>query len=157
MSGPSYPRVASFKTPDAFRQHLRACGASIAFDETLDAEAASPLAQPFELDGVHVGNRFCILPMEGWDGTSDGEPSDLTRRRWERFGVSGAQLIWGGEAVAVQHDGRANPDQLVLEPRPGGVAGATRSSPRTGIASAPTPTISSPGSAHPLRPLRGRR
>jgi NADPH2 dehydrogenase len=117
VSGPSYPRVASFKTPDAFRQHLRACGAAIAFDEALDAAATSPLAQPFELDGVRVGNRFCILPMEGWDGTADGEPSDLTRRRWERFGVSGAKLIWGGEAVAVQHDGRANPNQLVLEPR----------------------------------------
>jgi NADPH2 dehydrogenase len=117
VSGPSYPRVAALKTPDAFRQHLRACGASIAFDETLDAAATSPLAQPFELDGVHIGNRFCILPMEGWDGTADGEPSDLTRRRWERFGVSGAKLVWGGEAVAVQHDGRANPNQLVLEPR----------------------------------------
>jgi NADPH2 dehydrogenase len=117
VSGPSYPRVASFKTADAFRQHLGACGASIAFDEALDSPERSPLARPFELDGVRVGNRFCILPMEGWDGTADGEPSDLTRRRWERFGVSGAKLIWGGEAVAVQHDGRANPNQLVLEPR----------------------------------------
>ena len=113
----SYPRVASLKTADAFRQHLRACGASLAFDETVDGAGASPLAQPFELDGVRVGNRFCILPMEGWDGTADGEPSDLTRRRWQRFGLSGAKLIWGGEAVAVQHDGRANPNQLVLDAR----------------------------------------
>ena len=66
------PRVASFKTADAFRQHLRACGASLAFDDTLDAAGASPLARPFELDGIRVGNRFCILPMEGWDGTPDG-------------------------------------------------------------------------------------
>jgi len=111
---PSYPRVASLKTADALRSHLRSCGASIAFDDTLDPPGASPLAQPFELDGVRVGNRFCILPMEGWDGTADGHPSDLTRRRWQRFGISGAKLIWGGEAVAVQHDGRANPHQLVL-------------------------------------------
>jgi len=102
------------KTADAFRSHLAACGAAIAFDDTLDPPGASPLAQPFELDGVRVGNRFCILPMEGWDGTADGHPSDLTRRRWQRFGLSGAKLIWGGEAVAVQHDGRANPHQLVL-------------------------------------------
>ena len=47
--------------------------------------------------------------MEGWDGTADGQPSDLTRRRWQHFGDSGAKLIWGGEAVAVQLDGRANP------------------------------------------------
>jgi 2,4-dienoyl-CoA reductase-like NADH-dependent reductase (Old Yellow Enzyme family) len=52
--------------------------------------------------------------MEGWDGTEDGRPSDLTRRRWQNFGRSGAKLIWGGEAVAVRHDGRANPNQLLL-------------------------------------------
>ena len=27
---------------------------------------------------------------------------------------SGAKLIWGGEAVAVRHDGRANPNQLLI-------------------------------------------
>jgi NADPH2 dehydrogenase len=116
VSAGSYPRVASFKASGAFREHLRTCGASLEFDDTLDA-ADSPLARPFEQDGVRVGNRFCILPMEGWDGTADGHPTDLTRRRWERFGASGAKLIWGGEAVAVQHDGRANPNQLVLTPR----------------------------------------
>src|SRR3978361_185299 len=96
----SYPRVASFKTPDALRQHLRACGATIEFDDTLDSPATCPLAGPFEMDGVRVGNRFCILPMEGWDGTADGEPTDLTRRRWERFGSRGAKLSWGGGAGA---------------------------------------------------------
>jgi 2,4-dienoyl-CoA reductase-like NADH-dependent reductase (Old Yellow Enzyme family) len=37
-------------------------------------------------------------------------------RRWRRFGRSGAKLVWGGEAVAVRHDGRANPNQLVIAP-----------------------------------------
>src|SRR5438874_2011348 len=54
--------------------------------------------------------------MEGWDGTGAGEPSELTCRRWRNFGASGAKLIWGGEAVAVRHDGRANPHQLMLTP-----------------------------------------
>jgi len=54
--------------------------------------------------------------MEGWDGTRGGEPSDLTRRRWRNFGLSGAKLMWGGEAVAIRHDGRANPHQLMLTP-----------------------------------------
>ncbi len=54
--------------------------------------------------------------MEGWDGTPSGEPSDLTRRRWRNFGTSGAKLMWGGEAVAVRHDGRANPNQLMITP-----------------------------------------
>jgi 2,4-dienoyl-CoA reductase-like NADH-dependent reductase (Old Yellow Enzyme family) len=54
--------------------------------------------------------------MEGWDGTADGRPTELTRRRWRNFGLSGAKLIWGGEAAAVRHDGRANPCQLVIGP-----------------------------------------
>jgi 2,4-dienoyl-CoA reductase-like NADH-dependent reductase (Old Yellow Enzyme family) len=52
--------------------------------------------------------------MEGWDGTHDGLPTALTRRRWKRFGRSGAGWIWGGEAVAVRADGRANPHQLLI-------------------------------------------
>ena len=117
MSAPSFPRVAALKTADAFRAHLGACGARLDFDDNLAAPGESPLGRPFALDGVRVGNRFCILPMEGWDGTRDGEPSELTTRRWQRFGASGAKLIWGGEAVAVRHDGRANPHQLVLTDR----------------------------------------
>src|ERR687883_543179 len=109
-----YPRVASLKTASAFRAHLAASRISLEFDDRLIAPDRSPLAEPLEIDGVRVGNRFCILPMEGWDGTRDGEPTDLTRRRWRHFGISGAKLIWGGEAVAVRHDGRANPHQLML-------------------------------------------
>ena len=52
--------------------------------------------------------------MEGWDGNRDGTPSELTIRRWQHFGASGAGVIWGGEAVAVRHDGRANPNQLMI-------------------------------------------
>jgi NADPH2 dehydrogenase len=109
-----YPRVASFKTAAAFRAHLDRTGIPLELDDRLAAPAASPLAEPIEVDGVVAGNRFCILPMEGWDGTPDGQPSELTRRRWRHFGVSGAKLIWGGEAVAVRHDGRANPNQLLM-------------------------------------------
>jgi 2,4-dienoyl-CoA reductase-like NADH-dependent reductase (Old Yellow Enzyme family) len=51
--------------------------------------------------------------MEGWDANRDGSPSELTLRRWRNFGASGAKLIWGGEAAAVQPDGRANPNQTL--------------------------------------------
>ncbi len=117
MSRDRFPRVAALKTPAALRAHLTTSGIPLEFDDELAAPAASPLAQPIEADGLRAGNRFCILPMEGWDGTREGEPSELTRRRWQNFGRSGAKLIWGGEAVAVRHDGRASPNQVCLTAR----------------------------------------
>jgi 2,4-dienoyl-CoA reductase-like NADH-dependent reductase (Old Yellow Enzyme family) len=102
------------RTAAAFRAHLDRSNIPLEFDEQVDPSGA--LSHPIEVDRVRVGNRFCILPMEGWDGTREGEPSDLTRRRWRNFGISGAKLVWGGEAVAVRHDGRANPHQLMLTP-----------------------------------------
>ncbi len=110
-----YRRVAALKTPSEFAGHLEEIGARLPFDDKVEAGPGAPLARPYHLRGSAViGNRFAILPMEGWDGTPDGRPSELTLRRWRRFGASGAKLIWGGEAVAVRHDGRANPNQLLI-------------------------------------------
>jgi NADPH2 dehydrogenase len=114
MSDPRWPRVASLKTAEAFRGHLSSSGINLPFDDDLAPSGSSPLSRALQVDGVRVGNRFCILPMEGWDGTAEGEPTDLTFRRWRNFGRSGAKLIWGGEAVAVCEDGRANPNQLMI-------------------------------------------
>src|SRR6187549_1305628 len=117
MSQPvSYPRVAALKTAPSFLARLAELGVALPFDEQIAAGDEAPLARPAEADGLAPRNRFSILPMEGWDGTPDGRPSDLTRRRWGSFGRSGASLIWGGEAFAVRHDGRANPNQLALGP-----------------------------------------
>ena len=112
----SFPRIASLKTADAFRARLDALGLQLPFDRSISPAPESPLARPIQRGGLRAGNRWCVLPMEGWDGTLDGRPTDLTRRRWTRFGQSGAKLIWGGEAVAVRDDGRANPNQLVIRP-----------------------------------------
>ena len=117
MSHSPWPRVATLKTAAAFRTHLETSGISLGFDDTVQSGPDSPLGRPIDVGGVRVGNRFCILPMEGWDGTGEGEPSDLTTRRWQHFGISGAKLIWGGEAVAVAPEARANPNQLVLTAR----------------------------------------
>ena len=73
------------------------------------------MAQPFKVGPYEVGNRWCIQPMEGWDGGIDGAPTEILQRRWKRFGASGAKLIWGCEAVAVRPDGRANVCQLTAE------------------------------------------
>lgn len=114
---PSFPKVASFKSPDALRERLSALGLELPLDdEILTADAGSPLAEPLEVGGVTVGNRWCIHPMEGWDANRDGSPTEHTLRRWRNFGLSGAKLIWGGEAAAVQPDGRANPNQTLATP-----------------------------------------
>ncbi|MEX2560053.1 MAG: NADH:flavin oxidoreductase, partial [Pirellulales bacterium] len=76
----------------------------------------SPMAAGLPIGGYRVGNRWCIHPMEGWDANRDGSPSQHTLRRWRNFGRSGAKLIWGGEAAAVQEDGRANPHQTLAMP-----------------------------------------
>ena len=51
--------------------------------------------------------------MEGCDGTLDGRPGLLTRRRYARYAAGGPGVIWL-EAVAVCQEGRANPRQLWL-------------------------------------------
>jgi 2,4-dienoyl-CoA reductase-like NADH-dependent reductase (Old Yellow Enzyme family) len=103
------------KTSAEFRAHVAELGVDIRLDDAVLPGPSGPLAQTYRLpDGYEIGNRFCVHPMEGWDGTSDGRPSDLTLRRWRNFGRSGAKLIWGCEAVAVEHAGRANPRQLLI-------------------------------------------
>jgi len=110
-----YRQISSLKTARAFQDYLAELGVALPFDEKLESEAGSPLAQRCSLkNGFTLGNRLAALPMEGWDGTKDGRPTELTTRRWQNFGKSGAKLIWGGEAVAVRHDGRANPSQLLI-------------------------------------------
>lgn len=108
-----FPRVARFRTVADIRAHCESLGAPIPFDDTpLSAAEGSPLAAPLPLGPRMAGNRWCIHPMEGWDATDDGRPTDTLLRRWRHFGESGAKLIWGGEAVAVLAEGRANPNQL---------------------------------------------
>jgi len=109
-----YVKVAQLKTVEAFRDRLRQLSVELPVDDmVLSAAAGSPLAEPIQIGSATVGNRWCIHPMEGWDANRDGSPSELTLRRWRRFGQSGAKLIWGGEAAAVQASGRANPNQTL--------------------------------------------
>lgn len=115
-----WPRVAALRTPAGLRARLGELGLELPCDDLALAAPDSPLAAPLalgEVGGVarSVANRFVVQPMEGWDGTTEGLPSELTERRWRNFGRSGAALVWGGEAVAVVREGRANPHQLVID------------------------------------------
>ena len=107
-------RLASLKDANRFREHVHSLKVDVPCDERVLHGHDSPLLQPMSCGDLKITNRIAVQPMEGWDGTSDGNPSEATIRRWQRFGQSGAGLIWGGEAVAVSHDGRANPNQLVI-------------------------------------------
>ncbi len=114
MQPVTYPKVAQLRTVDRFQSRLAELGVSLPCDERLlAARDGSPLAIPLQIGKLTIGNRWCIHPMEGWDAQPDGSPSDLTIRRWQRFGASGAKLIWGGEAAAVRASGRANPRQTL--------------------------------------------
>jgi 2,4-dienoyl-CoA reductase-like NADH-dependent reductase (Old Yellow Enzyme family) len=116
MNQNSFLRLGGIRDAETFRSCLQQRHISIPCDAKLLAGDTSPLGLPLQRGGVTLGNRFAIQPMEGWDGTTDGRPTELTLRRWRRFGASGAKLIWGGEAVAVCHEGRANPNQLAIGP-----------------------------------------
>jgi NADPH2 dehydrogenase len=110
----SITKIASLRTTEAFQARLRELNLDIPVDPAITPAPASPLALPMAIGSFTVGNRWVIHPMEGWDATPDGCPSELLVRRWQRFGQSGAKLLWGMEAVAVTHEGRANPNQLIL-------------------------------------------
>lgn len=111
------PQVRKLASFDSFTRHLDALGLDLPVDEVVAANGA--LAQPLVIRDrsageLHTRNRLAILPMEGWDATSDGRPTELVERRWRRFAEGGAGLVWA-EATAVCHQGRANPHQLLLD------------------------------------------
>ncbi|HYV30098.1 MAG TPA: NADH:flavin oxidoreductase [Candidatus Binatia bacterium] len=113
-------RIPSLKTVADFRRHLASLGLDLPCEETIAIGADSPLAQPvtqIRINGKLIGNRWAVQPMEGWDATTTGGATDEVRRRWQRFGQSGAKTIYGGEAMAVRPDGRANPNQLLIDER----------------------------------------
>jgi NADPH2 dehydrogenase len=94
---------------------LEAAAAQLQLDLRFSDDFA-PLFRPVTIGPLRAGNALCIQPMEGCDATLEGHPDALTYRRYERFGAGGAKLIWG-EAAAVVPEGRANPRQLLINPR----------------------------------------
>lgn len=121
MSEPAkLTRIPSLKTVEDFRKHVASLGLDLPCEDTIATGAQSPLASPVEgisINGKRIGNRYAVQPMEGWDGTTSGSITPEVLRRWQRFGESGAKLIFGGEAMAVRPDGRANPNQLIIGDR----------------------------------------
>jgi 2,4-dienoyl-CoA reductase-like NADH-dependent reductase (Old Yellow Enzyme family) len=107
----SFRLPASFPDSQSFRARLKEIDPELDCKDSTSADSRA-MASPFEFEGRQLLNRWAVHPMEGWDGTTDGNPTDDTLRRWFNFGLSGAALVWGGEAFAVCPEGRANPNQL---------------------------------------------
>ena len=101
-------RYFKFKTAEELSSEAKLLGGEL----PVSADFA-PLYTPVQLGRLTAGNRFCIQPMEGCDGTPDGRPDEYTYRRYHRFGAGGAKLIWG-EATAIDEAARMNPRQLWL-------------------------------------------
>ncbi|MCK9315595.1 MAG: NADH:flavin oxidoreductase [Verrucomicrobia bacterium] len=108
----TYKKITELKSPEDFRDFVEESGWNI----PCRAAGLEAFSKPLAHGSGKIGNRWAILPMEGWDCEDDGNPSALTARRWERFATSGAKLIYGTEAAAVMYEGRSNTRQLWIAP-----------------------------------------
>ena len=77
-------QIKRLGTIDEFRARLTELGIDDLVGADADVDPNGALAQPLVVNDASageltVGNRFCVLPMEGWDGTLDGRSIDLTR------------------------------------------------------------------------------
>jgi 2,4-dienoyl-CoA reductase (NADPH2) len=95
-----------FKSKEELIGKARQLGHDLPFTDDI-----SSLLKPLTIENHNISNRLVIQPMEGYDSTRDGSPSDLTRRRYLRYADGGSGIIWF-EAVAVAEEGRSNPKQL---------------------------------------------
>ncbi len=97
-----------FKSSEELLEKVKELGLSLPFSEDTNI-----LLTPVFTNNRKIFNRFVVQPMEGYDSEPDGSPSELTWRRYLRYASGGSGIIWF-EAVAVMHEGRSNPRQLML-------------------------------------------
>ena len=98
----------SYRHPDELRADAEAKGLHLPWSDTLSILQGT----------VRVGNktaptRFAVLPVEGRDANRDGTPSDLTFRRYRRYGAGGSGLIHF-EAISYTQQNRASDRQLLI-------------------------------------------
>ncbi len=72
-----FPKLATVKSAEDLRRRFAELGHPLPVDdtpcpETLGRSIPSGIGLP-----KPIGNRFAILPMEGWDATPDGRPTDV--------------------------------------------------------------------------------
>lgn len=99
----------SYKNLEELKADIKKQNLNIGLDEDI-----SILKEQLKIGKRVAQNRIAILPMEGCDSELDGSPSYLVFRRYSRFFLGGAALIWW-EANAVVEEGRANERQMMLK------------------------------------------
>ena len=62
MADPGWVRVATLRTPEAFRRHLEAGGIPLDFDDALATPSDSPFARPLEADGLRPATASASCP-----------------------------------------------------------------------------------------------
>lgn len=97
-----------YLTAEEFKAQNTELGTNLPYAESTDI-----LGTEYRIGNKTVHNRLACQAMEGCDGTFDGKPDELTKRRYSRFAKGGAGIIWF-EATAVLEEGRANPRQLYI-------------------------------------------
>src|ERR1044071_8051201 len=91
-------RLPTLKSAEAFGELVRSLNLDLQFEPQPFAGVASSLMRPLPLNGRTLVNWWAIHPVGGGGGTRDGGLHGSMVGRWQRFGQSGPQLIWGGEA-----------------------------------------------------------
>jgi len=82
-------RPFDYKTLEAFRKDIDELQVHLPTSTDLGI-----LAQPIQVHGKTVKNRIAIQPLECFDASLEGTPSDLTFRRYRRLSAGGAGMIW---------------------------------------------------------------
>lgn len=107
-----YTPLSQLQTASEFSAYLEKNDIDLPFEHIVETGQDAPLAQPVSVGEFEIGNRWAILPLEGWDSDAEGNPTEASLARWEAFGRSGVKTIWG-ESAAVRPDGRSTPTQLL--------------------------------------------
>jgi len=102
-------KFSQMNTVEEFKKKMTDAGQAFPVREDL-----SILSEPIKIGDKVIPNRMCIQPLEGFDGTKEGNPSDLIFRRYERYAKGGAGLLWY-ESITVSDDGRCNPLQMIIK------------------------------------------
>lgn len=82
----------SYKTLDQLKQDAEQRTQFVRFEDDKEKLKAL-LGRKVQVGPITMGNSMAIHPMEGCDGELNGDPGELTIRRYERFAAGGAKLI----------------------------------------------------------------